>query len=32
MSIYDFEGSGKEDEASFFSLSGEYLEAVEMLT
>lgn len=31
MSIFDHEGDGAEDEATFFSLSGEYLEAAEML-
>lgn len=31
MSIFDYEGDGAEDEATFFSLSGEYLEAAETL-
>jgi hypothetical protein len=31
MSIFDYEGTYKEDEATFFSLSGEYLEAAEIL-
>ena len=31
MSIFDYEGDGLEDEATFYSLSGEYLEAAETL-
>lgn len=31
MSIFDYEGDGTEDEATFFSLSGEFFEAAETL-
>ncbi|WP_110692455.1 hypothetical protein [Salinicola halophyticus] len=31
MSIFDYEGDGSEDEATLFSLSGEYLEAAKTL-